>query len=68
MLFVKKAVVLYAAVTITRTAAHGIVTGIVAGGLYYEGYDTTFQFETSPPQGTTIVFLKPGDLLKLTYN
>lgn len=29
--------------------AHGLVTGIVADGVYYAGYDTNSQYMTDPP-------------------
>ncbi|MCJ1295536.1 hypothetical protein MMC34_007099 [Xylographa carneopallida] len=35
-----------------RVVAHGIVTGIVAGGNYYSGYNPSFQFVNSIPKGT----------------
>jgi len=32
-----------------KAAAHGTVTGIVADGVYYEGYHTNFQYYATPP-------------------
>lgn len=33
----------------SRAAAHGTVTGIVADGIYYEGYHANFQYMQDPP-------------------
>lgn len=38
-------------VTVTHVACHGIVSGIVAGGTYYEGYSPSFQYQQKPPIG-----------------
>lgn len=40
-----------ALVAVTHVAGHGIVTGIVAGGMYYEGYSPSFQYQKTPPTG-----------------
>ncbi|MCJ1404613.1 hypothetical protein MMC11_007839 [Xylographa trunciseda] len=34
----------------TRVVAHGIVTGVVSGGTYYQGYSPSFQFANPIPQ------------------
>jgi hypothetical protein len=33
----------------SKAAAHGVVTGIVADGIYYEGYHADFQYMSDPP-------------------
>ncbi|KAF2488805.1 hypothetical protein BU16DRAFT_496463 [Lophium mytilinum] len=34
---------------VASTAAHGHVSGIVADGTYYQGYDPSFQYQSTPP-------------------
>ncbi|KAF2805266.1 uncharacterized protein BDZ99DRAFT_480659 [Mytilinidion resinicola] len=34
---------------VTSTVAHGHVSGIVADGTYYQGYDPSFQYQSTPP-------------------
>ena len=38
-------------VAVTHVAGHGVVSGIVAGGTYYEGYSPSFQYQQKPPTG-----------------
>ncbi|MCJ1386058.1 hypothetical protein MMC17_009183 [Xylographa soralifera] len=53
----------------TRVAAHGIVTGIVAGGTYYLGYSPSFQFANpipsvagwSSPEDLSLGFISPSN-------
>ncbi|MCJ1394314.1 hypothetical protein MMC18_007192 [Xylographa bjoerkii] len=53
----------------TRVAAHGIVTGIVAGGTYYQGYNPSFQFTNpipkvagwSSPEDLSLGFIDPSN-------
>ena len=40
--------------------AHGHVTGIVADGTYYEGYDPSFQYQQTPPK--VVGWSDPKDL------
>jgi lytic cellulose monooxygenase (C1-hydroxylating) len=34
---------------LSHVIAHGIVTGAIANGVYYEGYSPNFQYQQSPP-------------------
>ncbi|KIW39416.1 uncharacterized protein PV06_09187 [Exophiala oligosperma] len=34
---------------VSRVSAHGIVSGIVAGGKWYSGYNPSFQYQNPPP-------------------
>ncbi|MCJ1439118.1 hypothetical protein MMC27_008509 [Xylographa pallens] len=53
----------------TRVVAHGIVTGIVAGGTYYSGYNPSFQFANpilqvagwSSPEDLSLGFISPSN-------
>lgn len=44
----------------SRVAAHGTVTGIVADGIYYEGYHANFQYMQDPP--VVVGWSTPDDL------
>ena len=44
----------------SSVAAHGFVSGIVAGGVYYEGYNPSFQYQSPPPN--VIGWSDPADL------
>jgi lytic cellulose monooxygenase (C1-hydroxylating) len=35
---------------ISKVSAHGIVTGVVADGKYFQGYDPSFQYQQNPPE------------------
>ena len=35
---------------LSKVSAHGIVTGVVADGKYFQGYDPSFQYQKSPPE------------------
>lgn len=39
-----------AAVAIPAVNAHGYVSGIVAGGEWYSGYNPSYQFDSPPPK------------------
>ena len=38
-----------AATLLARVSAHGYVSGIVANGTYYQGYNPSFQYAQAPP-------------------
>ena len=38
-----------AATLVARVSAHGFVTGVVADGTYYQGYNPNFQYMQTPP-------------------
>lgn len=38
-----------AAILLSRASAHGYVSGVVADGTYYQGYNPNFQYMQSPP-------------------
>jgi len=44
-------ILFYASIAINRVSCHGIVSGVVAGGMYYEGYSPSFQYKQTPPIG-----------------
>lgn len=49
MSFSKIATVAGALALVSKVAAHGTVTGIVADGVYYQGYNANFQYMATPP-------------------
>ncbi|RMZ88092.1 hypothetical protein DV736_g4688, partial [Chaetothyriales sp. CBS 134916] len=49
MFIFKTAIILSGIALLSKVSAHGIVTGIIAGGKYSEGYHPSFAFATIPP-------------------
>ena len=45
----QKSSILAALALIAGVSGHGIVTGYVADGVYYQGYDPSFQYQQTPP-------------------
>ena len=49
MAALKHTLILSGLALLSKVSAHGIVTGIVADGVYYQGYDPSFQYQHPPP-------------------
>ncbi|EHY59340.1 hypothetical protein HRR83_001386 [Exophiala dermatitidis] len=49
MSLLKTTALLGAASLLSQVSAHGIVQGIVAGGVWYSGYNPSFQYQNPPP-------------------
>ncbi|MCJ1258621.1 hypothetical protein MMC24_006454 [Lignoscripta atroalba] len=60
MSFMKTAALVAAIASISRVTAHGTVSGIVADGTYYRGYNPSFQF--SNPAPIVVGWSIPNDL------
>lgn len=60
MSFMKSTALIGLIASIAHVAAHGRVSGIVADGVYYEGYSAGFQYSPKPP--TVVGWSIPKDI------